>query len=239
MEVELSGKPPSDSAIDAGSEIPDLESAPPPEILRWVAGAFPEGSIALSSAFGPGSAVLIHMLSDIAPWTPVVFIDTLHHFPETLAHVEAVTRRYGLDLRVFRPAPDRSAFEARHGPRLWERDLARYQEVAKVQPFEAAMEPFAGWITGRRRDQSSSRNHLPVVETGAKVRINPLASWSREQVWDFIRAHDLPYNPLHDRGYASIGDEPLTRPVSRLEHERAGRWAGTGRLECGIHLVER
>ena len=212
-----------------------LEGASAPEILSWTAERFPEGSIALSSAFGPGSAVLIHMLSEIAPRTPVIFIDTLHHFAETLAHAEMVTERYGLDLRVFRTAPDRSTFEAEHGERLWEKDLERYQLLTKVEAFKVATAPLAGWITGRRRDQSSSRTQLPVVEVMDKIRINPLASWTREGIWEFIRSHDLPYNPLHDQGYASVGDEPLTTPVGDEEHERSGRWRGTDHLECGIH----
>ena len=212
-----------------------LEGASAPEILSWTAEWFPEGSIALSSAFGPGSAVLIHMLSEIAPRTPVIFIDTLHHFAETLAHAEMVSERYGLDLRVFRAAPDRSTFEAEHGERLWEKDLERYQLLTKVEAFKVATAPLAGWITGRRRDQSSSRTELPVVEVGDKIRINPLSAWTRQDIWEFIRAHDLPYNPLHDQGYPSVGDEPLTTPASADEHERSGRWRGTDDLECGIH----
>ena len=221
-------------ALDAAT-LARLEGASAPEILSWTAEWFPEGSIALSSAFGPGSAVLIHMLSEIAPRTPVIFIDTLHHFAETLAHAEMVTERYGLDLRVFRAAPDRLTFEAEHGERLWEKDLERYQLLTKVEAFNVATAPLAGWITGRRRDQSSSRTELPVVEVMDKIRINPLAAWTCQEIWEFIREHDLPYNPLHDQGYPSVGDEPLTTPVSSDEDERSGRWRGTDNLECGIH----
>lgn len=215
-----------------------LEGAPPEAVLRWAVEAFRGRRLALVSAFGPGSAVLIHHLADAAPALPVVFVDTLHHFGETLAHVERVRARYGLNLHVHRPALTRAEIEARYGPRLWERDLARYQELTKVEPFRRATVELDGWITGRRRDQSATRTALPVVEDGEQIRINPLAGWSRTQVWRFILDHGLPYNPLHDRGYGSIGDAPLTTPVSLGEDERAGRWRGSDRLECGIHSQE-
>ena len=212
-----------------------LEGAPPGEVLRWAVDAFAGGRLALVSAFGPGSAVLIHLLADVAPGLPVVFVDTLHHFDETLEHVERVRARYGLDLRVYRPELGRDEIEARYGPRLWERDLERYQQLTKVEPFQRATRELDAWITGRRRDQSGSRADLPVLEGDGQLRVNPLAGWSRQQVWGFIREHDLPYNPLHDRGYPSVGDAPLTTPAAAGEHERAGRWRGSGRLECGIH----
>ncbi|HEX6368096.1 MAG TPA: phosphoadenylyl-sulfate reductase [Longimicrobium sp.] len=214
-----------------------LEHAPADYVLRWTVQTFAADRFALVSAFGPGSAVLIHLLAELGASLPVVFVDTLHHFPETLAHVERVRARYGLDLRVYRPALDRAEIEARHGPRLWERDLELYQQLTKVEPFRRATAELDGWITGRRRDQSGTRGELAVVEGGERLRINPLAGWTRQEVWDFIRLHDLPYNPLHDQGYASIGDAPLTTPVRPGEHERAGRWRGAGRLECGIHLA--
>ena len=212
------------------------ENATPEDILRCAVGSFPPGRLALASAFGPGTVALIHMLSDIGPQLPVIFIDTLHHFRETLDLAERLRERYQLDLRVFRPAASRAEFEARYGPRLWERDVALYQQVAKVEPFRRATAELDGWITGRRRDQAATRADLPVVESGETVRINPLAGWSRGDVWRYILEHDIPYNPLHDQGYASIGDEPLTSRVGSGEHERAGRWRGLEKVECGIHL---
>lgn len=223
-------------------------------VLRWAVGAVAPGRLALVSAFGPGSLVVVHHAARMGLDLPVIFVDTLHHFPETLEHVERVRERYRLDLRVVRPAPDRAAFEAIHGPRLWERDLERYQQVARVEPFRRAAAHLDGWITGRRRDQGGERSTLPLVEvlppsdseTAApsaappgigvrRFRINPLAAWTRAQVWSFILEHRIPYNPLHDRGYPSVGDEPLTTPAAPDEEERAGRWRGTSRTECGIH----
>ena len=208
------------------------------DTLRHALQAVPPGGLALVSAFGPGSAVLLHLLHEIGARVPVIFIDTLHHFPETLEHVRRVRDRYRLDLRIARPASSRSSFEAEHGPRLWERDLERYQRLTKVEPFRAAIAGLDAYITGRRRDQSPSRAGLEWFEPGEPTRINPLALWTRADVWNFIHAHTLPYNPLHDRGYASIGDEPLTTTVAPGEAERAGRWRGTGRFECGIHGIQ-
>ena len=214
-----------------------LEHATAEHVLRWAVRTFSVERFALVSAFGPGSSVNIHLLAEIGASLPVIFVDTLHHFPETLEHVERVRARYGLDLRVYRPPLDVAGIEARYGPRLWERDLELYQQVTKVEPFRRATAQLDGWITGRRRDQSGTRGELPVLQGGERICVNPLAAWTRQEVWDFIRLYDLPYNPLHDQGYASIGDAPLTTPVRAGEHERAGRWRGAGRLECGIHLA--
>jgi len=203
------------------------------EIVRRVT----SGRLAVVSAFGPGSLVVLHELHAAGIRLPVLFVDTLHHFPETLAHVERVRVRYDLDLRVFRHVESRDAFEARYGPRLWERDLDRYQEFSKVEPFRRATAGLAGWITGRRREQAATRATLPLVEGGPQLRFNPLAGWSSTEVWRFIHEREIPYNRLHERGYASIGDEPLTTAVEDGEQERAGRWRGTGRTECGIHLT--
>lgn len=212
-----------------------LEHAAAGTVLRWALGEFAPGRLAVVSAFGPGSLVLFHLLHELGASLPVVFVDTLHHFPETLELVERVRDRFALDLRVHRPAESREAFEARWGPRLWERDLELYQQVTKVEPFRRATQGLEGWITGRRRDQADTRRALAVVERGEHVRVNPLATWTRTEVWGYVLRHHLPYNPLHDQGYASIGDAPLTTPVSAGEHERAGRWRGSGKLECGIH----
>ena len=213
------------------------EGAAPQDILRFGVESFPPGRLALVSAFGPASLVAIDLLSNVAPGLPVIFIDTLHHFPETLAHVERVRERYHLDLRVFRPAETRAAFEAEHGTRLWEHDLERYQQVAKVEPFRRATAELDAWFTGRRREQAKTRVQLPVFERGEQIRVNPLANWTRSEVWRYILEHEIPYNPLHDQGFTSIGDEPLTTPVAPGEHERAGRWRGLGKTECGIHLL--
>jgi phosphoadenosine phosphosulfate reductase len=214
-----------------------LENAYPGQILEWAADAFPSGRVALSSTFGVGGMVLIHLLAEKGLKLPVLFVDTLYHFPETLEHARKVCERYGLDLRTYRAEPTREAFEAKHGERLWESDEERFHQLTKVEPMREALDGFDAWITGRRRDQSPTRAQLPIVERASLINVNPLAAWTLDDVWTYIRVHEVPYHPLHDRGYASIGDEPLTTPVADGEHERAGRWRGRDRLECGIHGI--
>jgi phosphoadenosine phosphosulfate reductase len=206
-------------------------------VLQRALDTFPHQRIAVVSAFGPGSIVLLHLLERAGVSLPVIFIDTLYHFPETLELAERVRRRFALDLRVFRAAASREEFERLHGPALWETDLERYHELTKVAPFRAAMCGFDACISGRRRDQSAARAALAAREEGTPTRINPLAHWRRSDVWAYIHAYALPYNPLHDRGYGSIGDAPLTTPVQDGEPERAGRWRGSDRQECGIHTA--
>lgn len=215
----------------------ELEEAPVEDILRVALGAFAPNRLAVISAFGPASLVVLHYLHRLEANLPVIFIDTLHHFPETIEHVQRVKDHFGLNLKIYRPASSRATFEARYGPRLWETDLDLYQHVSKVEPFRRATANLDGWITGRRREQSETRAQLPIFEVGDRVKVNPLAGWSRGKMWNFILEQEIPYNPLHDRGYPSIGDQPLTTPVAPGEPERAGRWRGLGRTECGIHQL--
>ncbi|MQA90299.1 MAG: phosphoadenylyl-sulfate reductase [Gemmatimonas sp.] len=219
------------AALDAS-----LERLPLERTLPTVVSSFGPGKLAVISAFGPGSLVVLHALHELGIRLPVLFVDTLHHFPETLQHVERVRDLYNLDLRIFRPYNSISEFEANHGPKLWERDLDGYQQISKVEPFRRATQNLDAWFTGRRREQSDTRAQLQVVEGTDQLKINPLANWTKSDVWRYILSNSIPYNPLHDQGYASIGDRPLTTPVAAGEPERAGRWRGVERTECGIHL---
>lgn len=216
-----------------------FEGASPARIVRWGVETFPEGELALSTTFGVGGMALIHILSEEKIRLPVIFIDTLYHFPETLEHARNIAQRYDLDLRTHRAAPSREAFEAEHGTELWKQDEALFHRLTKVDPMRRALAEggFTGWITGRRRDQSSTREALPIIEAAGVVKLNPMAEWSLDRIWEFVRAKGIPYHPLHDFGYSSIGDEPLTTPVRPGEHERAGRWRGSSRLECGLHGI--
>ncbi len=220
-----------------GVEVSHLEGARVDHILNWALRRFQPGCLAVATSFGPAGLVILDHLRRRSVRLPVVFIDTLHHFPETLDLLERARRHFDLDVRVFRPAPNLGAFETLHGPRLWERDLDRYQHVAKVEPGRRAAASLDAWITGRRRAESDSRRDLPIVGSGASglVAINPLAAWSTADVWAYIHARGLPFNALHARGYTSIGDEPLTTSTAPGEPERAGRWRGQERLECGMH----
>jgi phosphoadenosine phosphosulfate reductase len=204
-------------------------------IIEWAVKTVEPGGLVASTAFGPSGLVNLHVLADIAPEVPVVFIDTLYHFKKTLELADVVASHYGLDVRVFRPAKTREDFERMHGERLWERDLDHFHHLTKVEPMARALEGVTGWITGRRRDQSVTRADMPIVELGDRIKVNPVAAWGKGDVWRFILDNDIPYNPLHDLGYASIGDEPLTTPIHLGEDERAGRWRGQARQECGLH----
>ena len=211
--------------------IPELESAHPEEIVAWTVATFP-GKTALTLSFGGGGVALAHMVSRIDRTVPVIFIDTGMHFPETYAFKQEFTERYGLDLVEVRPAAD-------PGP-LYRTDPDRCCRIRKVEPIEPVMAGFDAWISGLRRDQSPSRAALEPVERHDVdghpiIKVFPLARWSREDVLRYIRDHDIPSHPLLDRGYTSIGCWPCTRPTRPGESERAGRWSGTGKVECGLH----
>ncbi len=219
-----------------------FETATPQEILRWAIATIPTGLVQTSAFSIP---VTVHMLyEELAPNPPIpiLFLDTLHHFPETLATVERAKARYGLDLRVYRAqgVNSREDFAARYGEELWHRDVNQFHYLTKVEPLKRALQEIQvkAWITGRRRDQSSSRRQMPILEWDAdhRLKVNPLANWTRKDVWNYVVKHNVIYNPLHDHGYASIGDEPLTTPIRPGEDERAGRWRGSSKTECGIHL---
>lgn len=204
-------------------------------LLRHALRSVTPGRLILTTSFGPGGLVLLHMLRRMEVRLPVVFVDTLHHFRETLRFAREMERRWALDLRVYRPAITRRCFEEVHGPELWARDVDRFHRLTKVEPLRSALIGVEGWITGRRRDQSAERASLASVEPGEPLKVNPLVRWSRADVWGYIDRWDVPYNPLHDQGFASVGDAPLTTRVGAGEDERAGRWRGLDRSECGIH----
>lgn len=219
-----------------------FEQAEPQAILSWCIDNIPEGLIQ-TSAFS--LLVVTDMLyRDLQPDppVPVLFLDTLHHFQETLDTVDRAQQHYGLDLRVYRAegANTREEFAALYGERLWETDVNRFHYLTKVEPLQRALNEMGvnAWITGRRRDQAHTRRHMPVFERDnqGRLKVNPLLNWTRKEVWNYIYEHQVIYNPLHDQGYTSIGDEPLTTPIQPGEHERAGRWRGSGKAECGIHL---
>ena len=172
----------------------------------------------------------------------LIFLDTLHHFPETLALVERVRQRYSqVMIHVFKPAGASTTadFEEQYGQRPWEKNEQRYDWAAKVEPAERAERELgvSALLTGRRRSQGAKRGDLDVLEVteSGLIKVNPLANWSFQQVREYIDANNVPYNELLDRGYKSVGDWHSTQPVSEGEDERAGRWKGQQKTECGIH----
>lgn len=172
----------------------------------------------------------------------LIFLNTLHHFPETLDLVDRVQSKYPLvNLHVYKPEQVETAeeFAQRHGQRLWETDDELYDWVAKVEPAGRAYRELsvAAVLTGRRRSQGGKRGDLNVIEIdeAGLIKINPLANWSFQQVQDYVKEKNVPYNTLLDRGYKSIGDWHSTQPIKAGEDERAGRWKGQQKTECGIH----
>lgn len=222
-------------AVDAkNNEFKDL---PAEQRLERAVEGFDD--IVVASSFGLEDVAILDMLYSNGLKIPVVFLDTLYHFDETLELVDRFKKEYGLDLEVYKPpeASTRSEFEEKHGE-LWKDDVERFHELTKLRQIEEALEGRDAWITGIRREQAKTREDSDFVEWDDKhglVKINPIVDWGREEVWSYVRENNVPYNPLHDEGYPSIGDEPLTEPVEEGEKERAGRWKGSEKTECGLH----
>lgn len=208
-----------------------FRGAHPETIVSWAVDTFP-GTAALTVSFGGGGVVLAHLISRIDRTVPVIFLDTGFHFPETLAFKERFVEQYGLNLVELRPLTD-------PGP-LYQTDPDRCCWIRKVEPLERVLPRFDAWISAVRQDQSATRSAVEPLEYHELdgrpiVKVFPLARWSRADVWRYIREHGVPYHPLLDRGYTSIGCWPCTRATAPGEGERAGRWSGTGKTECGLH----
>jgi len=217
-----------------------LRNATPQEILRVAVETYGE-RLAMVSSFGAESAVLLHMIAQIKPDTPVIFLDTGMLFGQTLDYRQQLAARLGLTgVRDIRPQYQDLAV---HDPNadLWKTDTDACCNIRKVLPLDRAILPeFDAWITGRKRFHGGERLRLAVVERGEKdkVKFNPLANFSKEALEAYMIEHDLPAHPLVAFGYPSIGCWPCTKPVEEGQDVRAGRWAGTDKSECGIH-VER
>jgi phosphoadenosine phosphosulfate reductase len=212
----------------------DVEQWSAERVLEWLLEQFP-GKVALACSFQKEETVLLDMLFALEPNARVFGIDTHYLFPETYDHWREVEQRYGTTIEVFEgPSPEELA--AAHGENVWETNPDLYLAVAKLGPLVRALGDLDAWITGVRRDQSPTRANAPKLgwdEQHELWKANPLADWSDEDCWAYIRERGLPYNRLHDQGYASIGDTHSTQPGEGRE----GRWAGTDKVECGIHTV--
>lgn len=197
------------------------------------------GKVALVSSFGAESVVLLHLVSVVAPETPVLFVDTRMLFQETLDYQREVAEKLHLcDLRTIRATQPRVDFEDPDGT-LHQFSTDSCCNVRKVEPLERALSDFDGWITGRKRYQGASREAVEFFESEGEVRIkvNPLAHWGREDIEDYMVNNRLPRHPLVAKGYPSIGCWPCTTPVKAGEDPRAGRWRNTQKVECGIHFI--
>jgi phosphoadenosine phosphosulfate reductase len=222
-----------------------IEASDAPGVLRWAAETFGD-RIALATSFSAEDMVVLDLMAQIWPRPRVFTLDTGRLPEETYAVLDETRERYDVDLEVFFPDADRVERMVReHGVNLFYRsvDLRKLCcQVRKVEPLRRALAPLDGWICGLRREQSVTRQGLRKLETdtahGNIVKLAPLADWTSAQVWEYVKAHDLPYNKLHDRGFPSIGCAPCTRAVAEGEDERAGRWwwESPEQKECGLHV---
>jgi phosphoadenosine phosphosulfate reductase len=218
----------------------EFETATPQEILRWAVARFAP-RFTMATAFGPEGMTIIHMLAEIAPETPIFNLDTGYQFQETLDLRERVKERYGIDIELKRPELTVQQYEALHGGPLYDRDPNQCCFDRKLRVLEAAARGMHAWASGIRRDQSPDRARAAIVGWDKRfrlVKVSPLANWTKKDVWKLITDHDIPYNPLHDQGYTSIGCRPCTRAVLFGEDERAGRWSGFAKTECGLHTLD-
>ena len=240
-------------STESPAQLPNLDleelnqrynTAHPREVLAWCVENIPTGLVQ-TSAFNVDDLVITDILyRDLKPATPVpvMFLDTLHHFPQTLELVAKAKELYNMNLQIYK-IPDidsREAFAAQYGDALWDTDIQQFHYLTKIEPLQRGLSELnaVAWITGRRRDQATTRADMPIFELDnqGRMKVNPIASWTRKETWQYVHEHGVIYNPLHDQGYPSIGDEPITTPVAEGEDERAGRWRGTGKTECGIHI---
>lgn len=214
-----------------------LEGEAPQRVLAWARETFPDG-LCLACSFGAEDMVLLDMAARICPGLDVFYLDTGLFFPETYRLAEQAARRYPLRFHRVLPRLTLDEQARRFGEALWSREPDRCCFLRKVEPLRAFLGHYQAWITGIRRDQSPGRRLARAVQWDPNfglVKVNPLVSWSVRDVWQYIREHEVPYNPLHDRGYPSIGCSPCTTPVRPGEAPRAGRWRGFDKTECGLH----
>ncbi len=216
-----------------------LSNANLTQILEWAIRKFGE-KLTLACSFGAEDVVLVDALQRIpgGKKVDIFYLDTDLHFPETYETRDRLEERYGIRFKRVTPALTLDEQQASYGPALWRQDPNRCCYLRKVQPLEKTLSEYDAWMTGIRREQSPTRRKAQIVEVDQRFRltkVNPLVHWTSEDVWAYIRERDVPYNPLHDERYPSIGCAPCTRPVHEGEDLRSGRWSGFQKTECGLH----
>jgi phosphoadenosine phosphosulfate reductase len=225
-------------AVDLAAVNASLASASAEDRIAWAAHEF-EGALVLSSSFGAQAAVMLSLATRLVPGVPVVFIDTGYLFPETYRFADELAAKLALNLHVYRPALTSAWLEARHG-KLWEQGadaLVRYNRLVKVEPMQRALSELGAraWLAGLRRSQASTREHLDVVtRQDGRVKIHPIIDWTDRDVHRYLEKHGLPYHPLWEKGYVSIGDTQTSRPLTADLTPEQTRFFGLKR-ECGIH----
>ena len=215
-----------------------FEQLPASDLLRWGLTTFHE-DIVLATGFGPSGVVLMDMVSKIRPKTTIFYLQTDLFFPETMALKEKLAEQLGMQFTAVHSGLSLGEQARQFGPELWRQRPDLCCHLRKVEPLRRFLQDKKAWITGIRRDQSPTRSQVQPVSwdySNQALKLCPLAFWTKQQVWDYIHEYDLPTNSLHKQGYPSIGCMPCTKAVAADADERSGRWAGTDKLECGIHL---
>jgi phosphoadenosine phosphosulfate reductase len=214
----------------------ELESASPEAILQYAVETFP--NITFACSFGAEDVVLVDMLQKISPKTDIFYLDTDFHFKETYETRDKMEEIYGLKFVQVKPAITPEEQAVQFGSELWKSDANQCCGIRKVNPLTQILSKYEAWITGIRRDQAPTRANSKKIEYDTKfglIKFNPIADWTSEDVWNYIRTNNVYYNPLHDNHYPSIGCEQCTRQVMPGEDPRAGRWSGQDKTECGLH----
>jgi len=208
------------------------------EVLKWAYSHYGE-DIVYACSFGVEGIVLIDLISKVKSNAKVVFLDTDLHFEETYKLIEKVRERYPeLKIEIKKPSISLEEQENQYGPKLWELDANKCCEIRKVIPLQEVLAGATAWLSGLRRDQSESRKNTEFINKDNKfksIKICPLIHWSWKDIWRYVHKNSLPYNELHDKAYPSIGCKTCTQPTLNIDDLRAGRWTGTGKVECGLH----
>ncbi|MDQ0161671.1 phosphoadenylyl-sulfate reductase [Bacillus alveayuensis] len=210
------------------------------EVLKWAYSNYKDDEIVYACSFGIEGIVLIDLIDKVNPMAKIVFLDTELHFKETYDVIEKVQKRYPLlNIQLKKPSLTLKQQEEKYGAKLWETNPNLCCHLRKVVPLQETLKDVKAWISGLRREQSPSRQHVQYINQDQKfqkIKICPLIHWTWKEIWRYAHKYNLAYNELHDKGYPSIGCEPCTDPVFNEEDLRAGRWAGTNKLECGLHV---
>jgi phosphoadenosine phosphosulfate reductase len=220
----------------------EFQTAPTETILRWAWDRFGNRA-GIGTSFQGAGLVMIHLARQNGLNFPVFTLDTGLLFPETIQLKERLEKFFGMTIEAVQPDLNLDQQAEAFGPELWKRNPDQCCSIRKVLPLQGKLSELDCWITGLRREQSESRAEIGIIETyifdeqtGREiVKLNPMANWPRKAVWDYLKAHQIPYNPLQDQGYRSIGCWPCTAKSTDPQNERAGRWTGFNKVECGIH----
>lgn len=231
-----------DAALEAEikARSADFETKSPEEILRWTIDRFGD-RFTMATAFGPEGMVLIHMLAEISPKVSIFNLDTGYQFKETLELREKVLSRYGIAVEMKKPDLTVEQYESIHGGPVYKHNPDQCCADRKIAVLKRAVIGKHAWASAIRRDQSPDRGAAAIVAWDKKfslVKVSPLANWTKREVWGMITKYDIPYNPLHDQGFVSVGCWPCTRAILPGEDERAGRWSGFAKKECGLHTLQ-